>query len=365
MPSWTGQLPTRLRIRPPQRIDLVSFASELIALGKRRIALPDLRAAYLRANPEALGAPDLRNLLLDALRNLENEGTIELPRRGWDKSGSPALPSTVKLGGGIYTRSVRLSQAWLPALAFAADERHPIRRADLEAINTFLLSIRGKDLTMVPTRERSLQIFGNEKRLDGLRKGKHSLFEGQVSLADLHCYPVAPPLPYEAPPQRLSGRPILVLENYHSYDSFCRWNREAGVYAAIAYGAGDAFRQGAGNLDDIDSATAADGAVYVGDIDPAGIKILIGANQRRRAEGRTTLRPHRGLYRWLLAHGRRRPLETAFADIIAAELASTFSPEIAAGLVDLWTSGQRIPQESFGLEQLSSNEKAVALPEAA
>jgi len=67
----------------------------------------------------------------------------------------------------------------------------------------------------------------------------------------------------------------------------------------------------------------------------------------------------------LLAHGRRRPLEAAFADRLAAELASMFPPEIAAGLVDLWTSGQRIPQESFGLEQLSSDEKAVALPEAA
>ena len=109
----------------------------------------------------------------------------------------------------------------------------------------------------------------------------------------------------------------------------------------------------------------ADGAVYVGDLDPAGIGILIGVNQRRRAEGRIPLRPHRGLYRWLLAHGCRRPLQAAPKDGLSVGLSDDFPVEIATGLVDLWTSGQRIPQESFGREQLSGDDATAATPDAA
>ena len=342
-----------------------SFEDELRALGKRRAGLPELRAAWLRAHPEALGAPDLRRLLLDALRTLERKGVADLPKRGWDTSGSPALPRTATIRDAAPEQYLRMPHAWLPALAFAADERHPVRRADLQAINAFLVSVRGRVSIPVPTRERSLQIFGDEKRLDDLRKGELALFEGRVTLDDLGCYTVAPPLPYESPPKRVPGRPILVLENYHSYDSFCRWNRDAALYAAIAYGGGNAFRQGAGNLDDLIDRAQAAGAMYLGDLDPAGVRILIGVNARRQAEERPTLQPHYGLYGWLLAHGRRRPLEKAPADELVRSLRDAFSADLANALVELWSEGQRIPQESFGLEQLRGKEVAIAAPDAA
>ena len=270
-----------------------SFGDELRALGKRRIGLPELRAAWLRAHPEARDQPEQRRLLLDALRGLESEGLIDLPKRGWDTSGSPALPRTASLRNASRDRRTRTPQAWMPALAFAADERHPVRRADLQAVNAYLLSVRGREPVPAPTRERSLQVFGDEKRLDDLRKGDLALFEGRVTLADLHCYPVAPPLPHETPPKSEPGRPILVLENYHSWDSFRRWNREAALYAAIAYGGGNAFRQGAGNLDDLVASTLAKGALYLGDLDPAGARILVGVNRRRHGR-RVSCRPREG-----------------------------------------------------------------------
>ena len=148
----------------------------------------------------------------------------------------------------------------------------------------------------MPTRECSLQVFGDEKRLYDLRKGERTLFEERIKLNNLVCYPVAPPLPYELPPTRALGRPILVMENYHSYDSFCRWNREAGVYAAVAYGGGNAFRQGAGNLDDLIDRARGTGAKYLSDLDPSGVRILIGGNRRRHADGQPTLQPHRRQY---------------------------------------------------------------------
>ena len=339
-----------------------SFGDELRALGKRRIGLPELRAAWLRAHPEARDQPEQRRLLLDALRGLESEGLIDLPKRGWDTSGSPALPRTASLRNASRDRRARTPQAWLPALAFAADERHPVRRADLQAVNAYLLSVRGREPVPAPTRERSLQVFGDEKRLDDLRKGDPALFEGRVTLADLHCYPVAPPLPHETPPKRVPGRPILVLENYHSWDSFRRWNREAALYAAIAYGGGNAFRQGAGNIDDLAASTLAKGAMYLGDLDPAGARILVGVNRRRQSEGRAVLSPHRGLYRWLLAHGRRNPLERTPENAEIDGLVDVFPAGLARALAELWSAGQRIPQESFGIEQLSGADAEVAAP---
>ena len=344
-----------------------TFEEALFALGKRRIRLSELREAYRHAHPDSLNAPNLRQLLLNELSTLERNEVIDLPASGrsWDKSGSPALPRTVSLRDVARARRHPKAHAWLPELSFAADERHPIRRADLRAINAFLVSIRDRKLSPVPTRERSLQIFGNEKRLDAIRKGEPTLFEGRISLDDLHCYPVAPPLPFETPGNPSAGQPILVLENYHSYDSFRRWNRAAALYAAIAYGGGNAFRQGAGNLDELAVRTAADGALYVGDLDPPGIDILLGVNRRRRAEGRFWVKPHRGLYGWLLEHGCRRPLEKAPRGGLTTRLREVFPPDIAGALGELWAEELSIPQESFGLEQLRGEEAAIAGPDAA
>ncbi len=341
------------------------FEAELHAVGRRRVRLSDLRAAFLRAHPEMLGAPNLRELLLDALRDLQRESIVDLPARGWDESGNPALPRTALILDAPSRRQSRSAHAWLPALAFAADERHPVRRADLQAINAYLLSSRGRPMRSVPTRERSLQIFGDEKRLDEIRKGERTLYRGRVSLDDLHCHPVAPPVPAESPGGVAAGRPILVLENYHSYDSFRRWNRKVAQYAAVAYGGGNAFRQGADNLDELIATLDAGGAVYVGDLDPAGVEILLGVNERRRARHRPLVQPHRGLYEWLLEHGCRRPLEKPPRKDLASRLAVLFPSGIAAELSKLWSAEKRIPQESFGLEQLCGREAAVARHEAA
>ena len=344
-----------------------TFLEELLALGKRRIRLSELRAAFLRAHPDALSAPDLRRRLLDALRRLERDEVAGLPARGptWDTSGSPALPRTASLRNVARPKRSPKAHAWLPALAFAADERHPVRRENLQAINAFLVSARDRDIRPVPSRERSLQIFGDEKRLDNIRKGEPTLFEGRISLEDLHCYPVAPPLPYETPDSPSAGGPVLVLENYHSYDSFQRWNRDAALYAAVAYGGGNAFRQGAGNLDELIARTAADGAFYLGDLDPPGVDILLGVNERRLADRRTTVKPHCGMYRWLLAHGCRRPLDKAPRDGLTARVAMVFPASIADSLGELWAEGLCIPQEGFGLEQLRGAEAAIASPDAA
>ena len=60
------------------------------------------------------------------------------------------------------------------------------------------------------------------------------------------------------------------------------------------------------------------------------------------------------------AHWTRRP-GTAWAP----RLGEVFPAGIAGALGELWAEGLRIPQESFGLEQLGGGEAAIASPEAA
>ena len=123
-----------------------TFAEELRSLGKQRIGLTELRDAYLRAHPEALSAPEPRRLLLDALLTLEREGLADLPKRNWDTSATPALPRTASLRNVKGSHHARKAQAWLPMLGFAAEERHPVRRGHLQAINAFLVSARDRAL---------------------------------------------------------------------------------------------------------------------------------------------------------------------------------------------------------------------------
>lgn len=107
------------------------------------------------------------------------------------------------------------------------------------------------------------------------------------------------------------------------------------------------------------------GAMYLGDLDPSDVRILIGVNRRRQEDGQPTLQPHSGLYRWLLAHGRPRPLEKAPTDELVRSLRDAFAADLANALIALWSGGQRIPQESFGVEQLRGNQAAIAAPDAA
>ena len=123
--------------------------------------------------------------------------------------------------------------------------------------------------------------------------------------------------------------------------------------------------QGAGNLDELIVRTAAVGAFYVGDLDPAGIDILLGVNERRRERrGSHRCSPIADSMDGLLAYGYRRPLDKAPRDGQNARLTEVFPAVIAGAIGDLWAEGLRIPQESFGLEQLRGEAATIASPDA-
>ncbi|MEW5744417.1 MAG: hypothetical protein AB1805_03110 [Nitrospirota bacterium] len=314
---------------------------------RKRIVLTTLRRLWLDTNPEQLQHPERDALLLAALKELEVRGELILPAQGsFERLGNPPMPKFVTLVNKSYVRPPddwsRIS--WLPELGFWTD-LNTSELVTAKAINDWLLRRRGKFLR-VPLRERSLEIFGDEKYLD-LRVRDNALFSGRLPLAVIGAFMVPHPLPYRA--AIAPGKPLLVVENHHTYWSLAEWNLQVCRYAAIVYGAGKAFCSSGQALHEIIRECHGDGALYFGDLDPAGIMIPL----RFNASSEFPVHPATDLYQFALERGYRRPSVIRVAEDETA--AKRWLPQLSDMLCLLWASDHWIPQESLGTEQLFSN----------
>src|SRR6266851_2771911 len=198
--------------------------------GRRRIPLDMLRRHFATACPELAEQPDRRTRLAEALQSAADTGDILLPRgaRSWDRAGGAPLPGFVTLAGlqPPRTPAIESGYSWHPLLKFAASERNRLRLQAAKRVNEWLKT--DPDLALiVPIKERSLEIFGDEKRLDEMRGGTTKLF-GQLGLAAIGCRICPVPMPFEGGHDAARGQPILVIENNDTWASFAAWNRAAG-----------------------------------------------------------------------------------------------------------------------------------------
>lgn len=321
---------------------------QAIRVGRRkRVLLADLRRQWLDTHPEQLQHPERDALLLVALKELEAKGDLALPARGsFEQLGNPPMPKFVTL---LDQSEVQSSEdwsriSWLPELGFWTN----LTTSELvtaKAINEWLLRRRGKFLR-VPLRERSLEIFGDEKYLD-LRVRDHALFSGRLPLATIGAFVVPHPLPYRA--TNAAGQPILVVENHHTYWSLAEWNTHVRRYAAVVYGAGKAFCSSGPALEEAIRECHAEGVQYFGDIDPAGVSIPLRFNQKNSF----SVQPAINLYQLTLSLGKKRTPVARLND--DTELVQQWLKELSDQICDLWSSGFWVPQESLGTEQLFSH----------
>jgi Uncharacterized protein conserved in bacteria C-term(DUF2220) len=334
---------------------LNEFLAALLASPGKRVALAELRHHYFSLYPDVQNSPDRGARLLAALRELEAQGAISMPAVGsWEKVGAPPLPKWVTIArASSAPQTENLANIpWVPELGFWPELR-PVQLPTLRVINDFLLRRRGQFL-MTPIKERSLEVFGDEKRLDEMCTGD-SLFGGRLHLRTLGCFRVPQPLPYRA--SGASGLPVLVVENHNTYWSFGEWNQSVRRYSAIVYGEGQNFRLTGRALHQVMTEVGADRAEYFGDLDPKGVSIPFDFNKNVEP-GYPTVHAALGLYRWLLANGIRRTKPECKgynADIVRDWL----NDELASELEALWAAGEWLPQEALGFEQLSSIGNAV------
>lgn len=332
------------------------FVAELQRSSRRRIPLPQIRQAFGQACPELAEQAERRHILKGLIQEAVEQGICRLPRdaRARDRLDSAGLPLFVVLNRSAVPRATVIppGYAWHPLLGFAVEERSRRRLECLKAINEWLKG--GPDLKIiVPIKERSLEIFENEKKLDRLRAGSQRLLGGRLALADLGCRICPLPLPFEMGPPCAKGRPVLVIENHDTWYSFCTWNESAAQYSCVAY-AGGGHRKGLaydeGFLDELLHRAGACELKYFGDVDPAGISIAAGVARSRAERGVARLTPAVELYVWLLSNGPRRPMRSRQRQCPAdlEWLPDTLRPEVSA----LFEAGLRIPQEALGTRVL-------------
>ena len=222
-----------------------SFLLELEHAGRgRRVSLKEVWTAFQRAKPYLAGSVNARAELHDLLKELTQSETVILPRQksSYDSVQQPPLPKWIQLPAPAPTVRARERAAlvgWHPALAFVPRlERLGDEELDeLIAIQAFF---RDNPKPLAATvRERSFDLFGNEKRLEELAKGR--LFgAGRLSFSILCCTLIRTPCVYR---DLGSGTAALIVENKDTFHSSCDAVRRLGSESPVrwvVFGSGQA-----------------------------------------------------------------------------------------------------------------------------
>jgi hypothetical protein len=316
---------------------------------RRRFTLPEIWEAFRQAFPHRQGDTDVRTVLARWLDELERMGTIQLPskanRRAHDHSERTTLPKHVVRCDArpLGTRSTII---WRPELAFAADLGGALQN-ELQAIQQWLRH-GGGTAAPVALRERSVEIFGDEKRLDSLL-GTQLFASGRLTLELLRCYLPSVPIYVVSLSSDGARRPILAVENHTTFDTICRWNEKARRYAGVAYGAGAAFIATCASLRlHVDQPDCSGQLLYFGDLDPKGLWIPVRAEQASGID----VRPEETLYELLLAKGQTR-LPPANEPFSYEPLLLHWLPAPLGNAVELhFSRGRRLAQEWVSLPDL-------------
>jgi hypothetical protein len=240
---------------------------------------------------------------------------------------------------------------WVPA--FLASER-PTRteRALLRAVNRFLGA--GNSGLVVPLRERSLQLTGDEKALDTMSRGR--LFApGRLSLDLIAARRTSPPVVRH----RVGTGPVtLVVENYATYDSLTAALPADGEVGEVVYGAGNTVGVVLTALAD---ASPVGALAYFGDLDVRGLEIAAAGTRLAVDLGLPPLVPAARLYRLLVEHGHQAPAGTK-PDAAKARAAVRWLPASLRGAVlNLLAAGNRLAQEAVGLDLLHRHPPLVTI----
>lgn len=240
---------------------------------------------------------------------------------------------------------------WVPELAFLREARVNLPFDELRRLNDFLRP-DGVKRPVVPIKERSLQLFNDEKRLDVLADSV--LFrEGRLTLAQLRCEVVAEPLAWKRGPAEAAAQPVIVLENAATWHSYARWNQETAQFSAVIYGGGNRFVDGVAFLSEIFRELGGPRRVfYFGDLDAAGLRIPRRASARALMLGLPPVEPHVWSYYRLLE-------STANFAQPAGDEAATLTDcewlgELAGAAHALCGANRRLAQEHIGWEFLHS-----------
>jgi Uncharacterized protein conserved in bacteria C-term(DUF2220) len=336
------------------------LAAALAAFPRQGVTLADLWQLFDRVDPVSATSTARRAELAALLVELEAGGVIVMPSpRSMDRTQNPPLPRRVILAGRMPSGrasnaagSAR-SVAWRPELAWAASATTRLSAGQVETLRQINTWLRDAQPTAnVPLRERSYEIFGDEKQLDRLL-GTGLFGPGRLSLGLLRARRTCPPLPA----RRLGSGPLLlVVENSDTFDTLAALLAyQPDRVGWIAWGAGQAFEASVLSVADLPQVTE---VRYYGDLDASGLRIPAAASELAASEGLPEVQPATDLYRILLDRGapQRINSEGRLDQDRAAAIASWLPPELRSEVAALLAAGRRIPQEATGFELLARSQ---------
>ena len=281
-----------------------AMASRLAGARRVRWTAHDLAGLLAAVRPELAVSAERYVLLAEVVAELAAADAVR-PTKAEVRMGGVTLPRSVEVVGARRPpapENPALRHPWAPVMAWAASGRRrpDATHAALVAISDWVGAHPSPDV--VPVRERSLEVLGDDKALERLLAGP--LRGRDEVVRALAVERVHPPMALGAV-GGATGRDVLVVENgttFHSALRAARAHAAAGTpvrYAHVGYGAGE---QLATLLPSLASLRPA-GLDYFGDLDPEGLRFAARGAAACGPAGLPPLRPAAVLYELLLARG--------------------------------------------------------------
>lgn len=335
------------------------IADRLDTWRKRKLPLADLTQMAIEIDPSLATSPARRARIAESVDELADAELIRLPSSGaYDRTALPHLPRFVWLER-EPTRAARTpgrTLPWPPELAWASDMLLSDEQIALLQKTSDFLRAGGQARPVAPIRERSLELLGDEKRLEALLTG--SLFaEGRLTLDLLRCRIVRPPFVFfEIGP----APTLLVVENHTTFDTLRRYLAGRSDAGLIAFGAGRQFEATVEYVAELPRPVET--VAYFGDLDDPGLAIPINASRNATRLGLPEITPAADLYRLLAAHGTRAPWERRTGEARARRLTAWLPEDLRPAAKSLLTDGARLAQEAVTADALAAARQIPGRP---
>ncbi|MFD4395549.1 Wadjet anti-phage system protein JetD domain-containing protein [Kitasatospora sp. NPDC058478] len=311
--------------------------------GSGTLSRTALTEAFASALPGLSHSGKSRQSLATLLIELADAQLLTLPSNPakWD-AGRPPLPDAVRIVRHHPVPSAtREARSWRPELSWVSTARVTTTQTNiLTAINRWFRDTSNTAQARRPLslRERSHEIFNDEKRLDSLIGG--ALFgPGRLDLDQLATYREAPPLAYR---HLGDGDTILVIENSDTFATLRHLlQREPGRIGYIAFGAGRAFEATVASITELRQIRR---ILYYGDLDADGLSIPARASITATLLGLPPVEPAEGCYKLLLTRPRNTALKVDPSH--ARLLVEWLPPALQDQALAMLTAGDRVAQEA-------------------
>lgn len=338
-------------VLPTERLD--RFEQGLRSGRGRTVGDEQMWRAFAGAFPEEANRPSRRRTFLAALETLQERRILALPSRMgrlWDKSLKPAVPTRVTFlvqdAPDLVDNEWR-KRLWHPALSWVP--KLPRLASDqLEFLERVERGLIAREFDrVVPVCTRSLQLTGDEKRLNALQRSEVLFGPGRLDLEILGCRDEPVPMAWE---QVGPGARVLILENHNPFSLARRVfsGIDGGRYRLVGWGHGRMAERSIRHLATI--GVQVEAIDYVGDLDHYALEIVCAARIAAAAVGLPEPQPAPGLHRRMLErvaeYGHPEGLLSSKPTRPLREAERAWLPEdVREDISQLIAAGRRVPEE--------------------